>query len=109
MPCVHLNAYGPESAGDDAALIQRKASFDTRRADRELVMPQGKYSEPINTFDASVAQRQSATLTPWKSEGQHLPDALGRKPPTWWMEPDGEAGGRGPPRREFDSPHSPWV
>jgi len=25
------------------------------------------------------------------------------------MEPDGEAGGRGPPRREFDSPHSPWV
>ena len=26
---------------------------------------------------ASVAQRQSATFTPWKSEGQHLPDALG--------------------------------
>ena len=34
MPCVHLKPYGPESAGDDAALIQRKASFDTRRADR---------------------------------------------------------------------------
>ena len=34
MPCVHLKTYGPESAGDDAALIQRKASFDTRRADR---------------------------------------------------------------------------
>jgi hypothetical protein len=27
----------------------------------------------------------------------------------WWMEPDGEAGGRDPPSREFDSPHSPWV
>jgi len=25
------------------------------------------------------------------------------------MEPDGEAGGCGPPSREFDSPHSPWV
>ena len=25
---------GPESAGDDAALIQRRASFDTGRADR---------------------------------------------------------------------------
>jgi len=42
MPCVHLKTYGPESAGDDAALIQRKASFDTRRADRRLVMPQGR-------------------------------------------------------------------
>jgi hypothetical protein len=60
-------------------------------------------------LDASVAQRQSATFTPWKSEGRHLPDAHGRTPPSWWMEPDGEAGGRGPPRREFDSPHSPWV
>ena len=35
---------------------------------------------------------------------------LGYKlPTTWWMEPDGEAGGRDPPSREFDSPHSPWV
>ena len=33
----------------------------------------------------------------------------GAQPPTWWMEPDGEAGGRDPPSREFDSPHSPWV
>ena len=42
MPCVHQNTYGPESAGDDAALIQRKASFDTGRADRALVtMPEG--------------------------------------------------------------------
>ena len=56
---------GPESAGDDAALIQRKASFDTGRADQ-----------------ASVAQRQSATFTPWKSEGQHLPDARGRHLPS---------------------------
>ena len=36
MFCVHLCTYGPESAGDDAALIQRKASFDTRRADRNV-------------------------------------------------------------------------
>ena len=29
----HKEGNGPESAGDDAALIQRKASFDTGRAD----------------------------------------------------------------------------
>jgi hypothetical protein len=34
-----LSPHGPESAGDDAALIQRKASFDTGRADRLLVAP----------------------------------------------------------------------
>ena len=109
MPCVHLKSNGPESAGDDAALIQRKASFDTGRADRTLMMPEMVPGATNSALDASVAQRQSATLTPWRSEGQHLPDALGRQLPTWWMEPDGEAGGRGPPRREFDSPHSPWV
>jgi hypothetical protein len=86
MPCVHLKTYGPESAGDDAALIQRKASFDTRRADRTLVMPEGRFPEPsTGTLDASVAQRQSATFTPWKSEGQHLPDARGaNRPPGGW-------------------------
>src|SRR5271157_4417829 len=36
-PCVRQITHGPESAGDDAALIQRKASFDTGRADRALV------------------------------------------------------------------------
>src|ERR1700728_5442646 len=84
--------YGPESAGDDAALIQRKASFDTRRADQSLVAPDGTGlgplipSEPVESgrqhaHHASVAQRQSATFTPWKSEGRHLPDALGREAP----------------------------
>jgi hypothetical protein len=77
MPCVHLNTYGPESAGDDAALIQRKASFDTGRADRTLMMPEMVPGTTNSALDASVAQRQSATLTPWRSEGQHLPDALG--------------------------------
>jgi hypothetical protein len=91
MPCVHEITHGPESAGDDAALIQRKASFDTRRADRMPMMPGDGFPE-----------RSSA-------QGQHLPDAHGRELPTWWMEPDGEAGGRDPPGREFDSPHSPWV
>ena len=32
---------------------------------------------PARKRRASVAQRQSATFTPWKSEGQHLPGALG--------------------------------
>jgi hypothetical protein len=34
---------GPESAGDDAALIQRRASFDTGRADHLLVAPDGTF------------------------------------------------------------------
>jgi len=53
MPCVRLNTYGPESAGDDAALIQRKASFDAGRADQPLVMPE-TVPETISTLDASV-------------------------------------------------------
>jgi hypothetical protein len=38
---VSTITHGPESAGDDAALIQRKASFDTGRADHLLVAPDG--------------------------------------------------------------------
>ena len=43
--------------------------------------------------------------------GSAPPRCTGREQlsPPWWMEPDGEAGGHGPPSREFDSPHSPWV
>src|SRR5580704_12183009 len=47
MPGVHRGTYGPESAGDDAALIQRKASFDTRRADQSLVAPDGTGPGPL--------------------------------------------------------------
>jgi hypothetical protein len=86
MPGVHRSIHGPESAGDDAALIQRKASFDTRRADQNVgarrdgpgtLRPPETKSRRQHLRQASVAQRQSATFTPWKSEGQHLPDALG--------------------------------
>jgi hypothetical protein len=47
MPGVHRSIHGPESAGDDAALIQRKASFDTRRADQSLVAPDGTGPGPL--------------------------------------------------------------
>jgi hypothetical protein len=57
-PGVRSQVHGPESAGDDAALIQRKASFDTRRADRALVLPEETAPRAtIRTPDASVAQR----------------------------------------------------
>jgi hypothetical protein len=41
------------------------------------MMPEMVPGTTNSALDASVAQRQSATLTPWRSEGQHLPDALG--------------------------------
>ena len=44
-------------------------------------MPESSGTGAAGTVDASVAQRQSATFTPWKSEGQHLPDALGAQRP----------------------------
>jgi len=36
----------PESAGDDTAQLQRRASFDTRRTDRPLVTPEGRHCPP---------------------------------------------------------------
>jgi hypothetical protein len=46
------------------------------------------------------------------SPSRHVPTGpgwTGTSFATRSMEPDGEAGGRGPPNREFDSPHSRWV
>ena len=46
-PPVATSTDGSESAGDDAALIRRRASFDTRRADTTLVAPDGTGPGPL--------------------------------------------------------------
>ena len=101
MPCVHQITYGPESAGDDAALIQRKASFDTRRADRASVST----VRPAPRIRSSTAERHVHTVEVGGSTSRMHGAQIARLV-------DG-AGWRGrwswPTRREFDSPHSPWV
>ena len=74
---------GLESAGDDAALIQRKASFDTRRADQ--VPPTGRSRSPTGTcrIRSSAAERHAHTV---EVGGSAPPGCTGAKlpPPGGW-------------------------